>query len=271
MHAILFVVDRQKPPNHVGKLTGFPYGDLWEEYGEPWERLWDHGYDRDLIDRYFRMARRLGQTDLSLTKAQIRRTIAPLRLRPSAHKKLTEKLYYLAGHYYSPRFHKLAGDAPSDVRRMLKRVASTATKLENLMSKVTHAAWRQVGAARLNMHSERRGRPDISWPDLQDQIADLASSAQTIADEFPRAGRGTTEKVLLGRWLRQSAEALEEATGRTIQTKVSDSAGPNFRFEGADGAVFQSYCSIVDESIATKTLVQAVRSYERHGFAGPPS
>jgi len=264
-------VGRQKPPDHVGKLTGFPYGDLWEEYGEPWERLWDHGYDRDLIDRSFKMARKLGATDLHLTKAQIRRTIAPLGLRPSAHKMLAEKLFYLAGHYYSPRFHKFLGDAPSDVRRLLRQATSTATKLEALMSKVTPAVWRQVGAARLNMHSDRRGRSDVQWPNLQNEIADLARSAGTIADEFPRAGRGTSEKVLLGRWLRQSTEAIERATGRKIQTKVSDSAGPNFRFVGDDGLVFQSYCSTVDKSIATKTLVQAVRSYQRYGFAGPPS
>lgn len=259
---------RQKPPNHVGKLTSSPYGDLWEEYRDAWERLYDHGIDRDWIYRSFQRARQLGATDLCLTKAHITKTIAPLTLRPSAEKKLADKLYYLAGHYYSPRFHKLFGDAPSDVRRLLRRIASTAAKLDDLMSKVSHATWRQVGAARLSLHSQRRGRPDVQWSDVQNQIADLATSARIVADEFPTAGRGRSEKVLLGRWLRHSAEAIEEATGQKIRTQISDSAGANFRFEGLEGEAFQSYCRTVDPGLAMKTLVQAVRCYQRYGVTG---
>jgi hypothetical protein len=38
-------------------------------------------------------------------------------------------------------------DAPSDVQKLLKREVSTATKLDALMTKVTDATWRHVGAA----------------------------------------------------------------------------------------------------------------------------
>lgn len=267
---IIPYVAKQKPPNSVGHWTGFPYADLWEEFGESSERLWDHGCDRDRIDRHFRMAREFGGTDLVLTKAQIRRIIEPLELQSSTSTKLAETLFYLAGHYYSPRFHKLFGDAPADARRLLKRIAWTATKLERLMSQMTDATERQVRAARLSMHGKRRSRFELERSDLMDEIADFASLAAIIADELPQMGRGTTEKVLQGRWLRHSAEAIELATGRTITAKVGDSAGANYRFEGTEGAVFQAYCTTVDKGLFAATLVKSVRLYHRHGLAGLP-
>lgn len=259
---------KQKPPDSIGKLTGFPYKDSWEEFGEPWERLYDHGLERELIDRSFARARELGASELSLTKDEISEIIAPLMLSAEIHRRLVEQLYYLAGHYFSPRFHKLFGDTPSDVHRLMRRVASTAVKLNKLMSEVTPAVRRYVVGASWKLGKRRRTGPELEWAALQDQIIDLANSATTVAEEFPRFSRGKTVKVLQDRWLRQSAEAVEKATGHSIETKVSDSAGTNYRFERVEGAVFQAYCNAVDKQLVTKTLVQAVRAYQRQGSGG---
>ena len=268
---ILTIVPRQKPPSSTGKLTGFPYKDLWEEFGEPGERLYAHGLERELIDRSFKRARELGATDLRLTVDEVSDVIAPLGLSAPVQRQLAEQLYYLAGHYYSPRFHALFGDAPADVRSLTRRVASTAKKLDKLMSELTPAVQRYLGGARWKLGKQRRSSPKLQWSVLQDQIVDLSNSAMTVANEFPRFGRGNTVKVLQGRWLRQSAEAVEEATGRPIETRVSDSAGPNYRFQGVEGTSFQAYCNAVDKHLAPKTLVQAVRAYQKYGIGGPPS
>ena len=261
---------RQKPPESTGKLTGIPYGDLWEESGESWERLYDHGYDRDLIDRSFEKARQLGAEHLCLTVQGIELILTPLALSHHARAQLAEKLYYFAGHYYSPRFHKLFGDAPTDARRLLRQISTTAAKLDSLMSRATPSVWRQVGAARLRLHRQRRANADLEWSRLQDYVADLARSAKIIADEFPVAGRGMSERVLQARWLRHSVEAIQQACGRDIVTKVSDSAGANFRCEGTDGQVLETYCRAVDKGIASATIVQAVRAFQEHGIPGSP-
>lgn len=262
---------RQNPPNSIGKLTGFPYKDSWEEFGEPGDRLYTHGLERELIDRSFKRAGELGATDLSLTIAEVSAIITPLELSVPVHQRLAEQLYYLAGHYYSPRFHELSGDAPGDVLILTRRVASTAKKLDKLMSELTPAVQRYLGGARWKLGKRRRSSPELEWSVLQDQIVDLSNSAMTVANEFPRFGRGNSVKVLQGRWLRQSVEAVEKATGRPIETRVSDSAGPNYRFQGVEGAVFEAYCNAVDKHLVSKTLVQAVRAYQKHGIGGPLS
>jgi hypothetical protein len=261
-------VARQKPPKSAGKITGIPYGDLWEESGDAGERLYDHGYDRDLIDRNFKEARELGAIDLLLTKEQMKLIVAPLGLPREAQTRLAEKLYYFAGHYYSPRFHKLFGDAPAQARKLFQQIKSTATKLEKLMCRVTPALWRQAGAARLQLHEQRRADADLEWARLQDYVADLASSADTIAKEFPVPGRGTSEKVLRGRWLRSSADAVEQATGRKIRTKVLGSGAEHYRCEGVQGEVFETYCRSVDKGITSATIVHAVRALQAEEGAG---
>jgi site-specific DNA recombinase len=97
-------VTRQKPPNSTGKLTGFPYKDSWEIFGEPGDRLYTHGLERELIDRSFKRARELGATDLCLTMDEVSDILAPLELSAPVHQELAEQLYYLAGHYYSPGY-----------------------------------------------------------------------------------------------------------------------------------------------------------------------
>lgn len=262
---------KQKPPKSAGKLTGFPYSDLWEEFGEPWERLHIDGLSRELIRRAFERARKSGRKDLYLTKSELQRILKPLPLSAEARARLADKLYHLAGHYYSPRFHKMDGDTPAEVKELLSRIARLAEALDDRMARVTDAVWRNVGGARWALGKRRRASPDLDWSVLRNQIGDLASSTKTIADEFPQFGRGTTEKVLLGRWLRQSAEAIELATGTSIKSKVSDSAGRNYRFEGIEGEVLERYCRRVDKGLTAKTIVQAVRAYQRHGNSGMPS
>lgn len=254
---------KQKPPECKGKLTGIPYGDLWEESGDIRERLYDHGIDRALIDRAFDEARALGADHLLLTVEQMQAIIAPLGLAPEEQARLAERLYYLAGHYYSPRFHKLFGDSPAEARALLRRVASTAAKLDGLMSKATDSLWRQVSLVRLQQHKARRGDADLKFPKLQNYVADLATAARIVADEFPVPGRGMTEKVLLRRWLKYSAEALEEATGKKIRTKILGSGAGDHRCEGVEGEVFEAYCRTVDKGITSATIVQAVRAFAK--------
>jgi hypothetical protein len=183
-------VTKQKPPNSTGKLTGFPYKDLWEEFGEPGERLYTHGLERELIDRSFKRARELGATDLSLTKDEVSDIIAPLKLSAKARKLLAGQLYYLAGHYYSPRFHELFGDAPADVHKLTRRVASTARKLDKLMSELTPAVQRYLGGARWKLGKRRRASPELR----------CGSSPPATA----RISRRSSRAIACGSWIRPS-------------------------------------------------------------------
>jgi len=262
---------RQKPPNPKGEITGFPYDDCWEEFGPPEKPLYDHGIDRELIDRSFAKAHGLAPNEFSLTEVTVFQALSQLKLDPLEIRSLAKRLFCFAGHYYSPRFHKLFGDDPATSRRKLRSVAATAAKLDRLVSELTPPIQRHVDVARWSLRSERKSSPEIDWPTRRDYISELACSSKRVADEFPQFGRGSTQKVLLGRWLRQSAAAIEQATGRQIIAKTSDSAGKNFRFEGLEGATFKRYCKAVDRSVSTKAMVMAVRAYHDHGISGRPS
>lgn len=203
----------------------------------------------------------MGADHLSLEIEQMKAIVRPLGLAPEVQNKLAEKLFYLAGHYYSPRFHKLFGDSPAEARALLRRVASTAVKLDELMSKVTDSVWRQVSLVRLKQHKARRGDADLKFSELRNYVADLAIAAQIVADEFPVPGRGMSEKVLLRRWLRYGAEALEEATGKLIRTKVLGSGARDYLCDGVEGEVFETYCRTVDKGITSATIVQGIRAY----------
>lgn len=262
---------KQKPPDSTGKITGFPYKDLWEVFGELGDRLYNHGLDVDLIDRSFKKASELGAPDLNLTTDAISRILNPLNLAEDARDQLAKQLYYLAGHYYSPRFHELFGDAPADVPKLLRRIGFTVEKLNRLVSDLTPAVQRYLAGARWKLGERRRASPELQSSVLQDQIVDLGNAAMMVAEEFPKFGRGKTVKILEQRWLRQSAEAVERATGRPIETKVSGSAGPHYRFHGVEGGVFEAYCKAVDRHLVVKTLVNAVRAYHRDGLRVHPS
>lgn len=262
----------QKPRESAGRSSGFPYDDLWEELGPPGERLYDHGIDRDIIDRAFKKAKKLGALELVLTKKSVRETLSSLGLTVGTAAQLADRLYYLAGHFYSPRFHKLFGDDPVKARERLDSLAGTAAKLQRLTSEMTPSLQRQFDAVRLGLHAgQRAGTPFLSSSNLEDELADIEKAARTVSAEFPSLRRGSNPKVLQGRWLRQAAEAIENAAGVKIETKVSDAAGKNFRFIGAAGDAYSAYCRLVDRGIATKTMVEAVRAFRRHGIDGPPS
>jgi len=256
-------VAKQDPPKSTESLSGFPFHDLWEESAPPSERLYEHGLDRDIIDRAFERARQLGADELSLTKEQVRGILAPLKLSADSEDRLSEKLYYYAGHYYSPWFHKLFGDDPVSARRHLRSVAATAAKLQALTFEMSASVARQFNAIRLQIHSKRRGLPFMDWAELAKELADVEKAARTVAAELPVQKRGANPKTLQGRWLRHAAEAIEEAVGRRIETKTSDSAGKNFRFEGVEGETFEKYCRLVNKGLARKTLVAAVKDYHR--------
>lgn len=270
IRAIFKSVTAQGSSKSAAKSSGFPFDDLWEEAAPPAERLYDHGIDREIIDRNFKRAEELGADYLGLTKESVRKTISELNLEGDAEERLADRLYYLAGHYYSPKFHKLFGDDPTSARVHFKSVAATAAKLQKLVSAMSASMARQFNAVRLQAHSRRRGTPFMEWSELAKELADVETAAETVAAEIPVQKRGANPKVLQGRWLRHSAEAIELATGRKIQTKTSDSSGSNYRFEGVEGAVFEAYCKAVDECLAVKTLVRAVRAYQRCGIGGSP-
>jgi hypothetical protein len=259
---------KQKPPNSAGKLTGYPYKHSWEVFGESWEPLYLHGLEREQIRQSFARARKAGANDLYLTKKEVRKIIAPLKLSSRVNRELADKLYHYAGHYNSPRFHKLDGDAPAQVPKLLMKVVNAAVALDKAMGQLTPDVWRYVGGARWKLGKRRKASPELDWSALQNQITDLANSARMVAAEFPKFGRGTSEKALLGRWLRHSAAALELATGTQIQTKTSNSAGRHYRMEGVEGEVFQKYATRVDKGLAPKTIIMAVREYQQHGVAG---
>jgi len=261
---------RQKPPDPRGKLSGFPYHDCWEEFGPPEKPLYDHGIDRAVIDHAFAKARSLAPNEFRLTKATVFRALSQLELDPLEIRSLAKRLFCFAGHYYSPRFHKLFRDDPATSRRKFRSVAATAAKLDRLVSELTPSIQRHVDVARWSLRSERKSSPEIDWPTRRDYIFELARSSQDVADDFPQFGRGSTQRVLLGRWLRQSAAAIEEATGPEIITKTSDTAGKNFRFEGLEGAAFEGYCKAVDPSVPLETMVMAVRAYQKHKISGRP-
>jgi hypothetical protein len=244
---------------------------LWEESGEWWERLYVLGIDRDVIDRAFERAGQLGAHELCLTKEQVQAVIARLELSPDTEEELTDRLYYLAGHYYSPRFHKLFGDDPVSARRHLKSVAATAAKLQRLTSGMSASVMRNFNAVRLQIHARRRGLPFMEWSDVVKEIVDIEEAARTVEAEFPVQKRGTNPKVLQGRWLRHAAEAIEKATGATIETAANDSAGKNHRLLSPGGVALLAYCRTVDRRVAVKTIVEAVRTFHRVGIGRPPS
>jgi hypothetical protein len=264
-------VAKQEEPKSAIELGGFPFHDLWEEAAPSWERLYDHGIDREIIDQAFKKANKLGADELGLTKGRVRETLACLELGLELEERLADRLYYLAGHYYSPRFHKLFGDDPTSARRHLNSIAATAAKLRQLTSKMSASMMRQFGAVRLQAHARRIGTPFVDWSDLAQELEDIEMAAATVAAEIPIQKRGSNLKVLQGRWLRHTVEAIELATSEKISTKTRDAAGINYRLPGPEGKAFSAYCDVVDGKITPKTLVDAVRTFRRDGIGRPPS
>lgn len=239
---------QEEPPKTAIEPSGFPTHDLWEESGAAWERLYAHGLDRHIVDLNFKRARELGADRLSLTDEVIRRTLVTLQLAAEDEDWLTNKLFCLAGQYYSPRFHKLFEDDPRSAKSHFRSIAGTAAKLQKLISKLSFSMDRQFHAVRLQLHS-RRSIPRPAFLDrssLAAELADLEAAANTAAREIPVLSQGSNPRILQGRWLRHAAEAIERVTRRKIKTKSNDTAGKNYRLVGSDGEALRAYARAVE-------------------------
>lgn len=265
-------MERQKPPKSVGHISGFPYDSSWEEFVGPGGLFHLDGLSREIIDRNFERAAGLGATYLCFRKLEFEAILAPLQLGPGDTEQLVDTLYYLAGHYRAPQFRKLFKDSPPAVRERMSQISKASTKLASLLSQNSWSVERYLRGVRLKLAPERLGNEDLTLElkELRNQIADLGRAAETIAQEMPLLPQGTSVDVLLGRWLRQSAAAIENAAHRPIVTKESDSTGAEFRFEGVVGEVFRSYCVRVNKGLFPKTMVRAVREYHEYGIGGAP-
>ena len=198
------------------------------------------------------------------------RLLPPLELPCRRTVQLGHELYYLAGHYFAPSFRNEFGESPQHARRKLLKIKASAETLNQLLTGLSFGELRYLHGTRWTLKGERKGDREFDWYDLPNQLADLAKSAWTVATEMPQLRRGTNAQLLKGRWLRQSAHAIEQATGRDIETKTSDSAGRNYRLLGTDGAVFESYCfRVAKANVTTRTIVQAVREMHKDRDTGP--
>lgn len=254
----------QKPPDPLGLVTGLPYHSGWENFDRKREKLYLHGVDRDVVDRYFAHAQNAGAQHLIVNKDEIARILLPLDLSAAAAEDLSDKLYYLAGHYLIPPIQAHFGESPAQVRKNMRRLGRAAAEAAKLMAALGPTESRYLRGAKWALLAGLKGDPKFPLTDLQQQLMDLTMAANTVAGEMPQMGRGTTVQALLGDWLRESAEVFEAATGKDISTRTSDSAGINFRVIGVDGQVFETYCRRVAHGKApAKTIVRAIRELHK--------
>lgn len=261
---------KQKPPNSVGQTTHFPYSSYWEEFAEPWEPLYAHGTERIAIQRMFASALEGKAKYLWLGRREVLDILRPLALSGQARRKLADDLYYLAGHHIGAQVKKVTGDTPADVRKKLSQISNYAAKVEALMGEMSDGVQRYMRGTRLALGLEKRGSGSATWEEARECLLQLATCAETIAAEMPHLKPGTSMNVLRGRWLRQSAAAVENRLGARIGVWKCIRGKQIYSFRGLEAEVFEAYCRRVDGGITQSPIRQAVKDFHNFGMAGPP-
>lgn len=255
---------RQKPPKSEGKLTGFPYSHLWEEFGAIWESLDER---REIEGKYEALLAECEARDGTDLSAPSLVKIASIvdEFDPDAGKRdeLIGSLYRIAAAYWIPQLKRKLGRGAAATQKQLNQISRQAAKLADLLHQPDYDVEVLLDYVRLKAVDPAAKRL-LNFRALIEELQSLSASARVCAEEVPRMPRGTSTSILQVRLMEASTAAIGEAFHTNeIEVKQADSAGRRPRPGSKSAELLFAYLSLVEPAMTDTTKVRLFLGYSR--------
>lgn len=250
----------------------FPVEDYWEEARDTWEG--DLGEDRlgaDHAARFEIIAILLERGSLPaqakaaiVTKPQIEELVVRLGL--DEREQVVERLWAIAGRHLRPVHRKLLGSDLARTKQVLDAITLGISKLEALLEKLPPVTCQFLETSFERMPLRYRSNTSLDIDALERALRDLAHTTFFVAKRLERE-RKRPVNVLRRQTLKDVAETIEAATGRSIKTTWSKKGRANHTFRGAEGEVLRDFMRVVEPTATERSLVgllRDVRAATRH-------
>jgi hypothetical protein len=246
----------QLPPRPQGRISGFPYSILWEEFAQIWEAL---DQRRDPEAPYEALLAKAAPLKLCLatepSRAAIQETIQPLELLEADSERLAGKLYRIAAAYRTPQLKKALGLGATATKSHLAAVAAAAAKLATLLESTPLELEVVLGLVRKHVDSDS-DQPLFHFKDLINEATNLGAAASMVADEMPQMPRGTSANILQARLMEAATRAIGESAADCLEVLQADTAGRNPRPKSKSAHVLFAFLKLVEPSMTKTTMVR---------------
>lgn len=255
---------KQKPPESNGLITGFPYGNLWEEFDATRQTL---GEREGVVGSYEKLLAECRSKGRDVPASPCRSDIADLvdeaGADPARRDELIEKLYRIAAAYLIPSLKIELGRGAAGTQKRLEQIASRASKLAELLAEPDYDLEVLLDYVRLGSVNNNAGRL-FNFRQLIKELNELSESARLSAQEVPRMPRGSTFDILQARLMEAATAAIGDAFRHIeIEVKQSDSEGRNPRPASVTGELLFRYLDLVDPKMTDRTKVRLFLEFSR--------
>lgn len=258
----------QKKPESRGRHASFPAKAFWEELDERWESIGLDHLGSDHRGRFEVIAHRVRNLspDERLTKGDVpRQMIAALTgmLGLEDPEPLNDRLWEIAGRHLRPVHRTLLGSDPASTRKALLKASGLAYKLSEALD-LAPVAEQYLDEFNAALPADDVGKLDSRYQVDQavSRLAILAAKASNelikVANRPPLALRRQT--------LWDTVDAVERATGKTIQTRWSQGDRKFSEFRELEGKFVWIFMHILEPKASEAALandLKAIRAASR--------
>ena len=267
----------QLPPRPEGRISGFPYSLLWEEFAQIWEAL---DQRREPEREYEALLAEAVSLAVCLAKEPSRGAIGdlltPLELSPARLEELTAKLYRIGAAYRIPKLKNALGLGAAETKAHLKQVAGAAAKLAKLLERTSLEQEVVLGLLRRHVDPVAE-MPLFNFKAMVEEARCLAAAATMMADETPQMPRGTSGNILQARLMEAATRAIGGYAAEFLEVLQADTTGRNPRAKSTSAKVLFAYLNLVEPTMSNTTKVRLFtdhncgpKSVSLEELQGPP-
>lgn len=258
---------KQKPPKPAGKISGFPYSILWEEFGEIWDNLEPKN---DTVSRYEALITwRVEQGQVGRpfpSRDDISRIVSVLELKAPVSEELVERLYGIAAAYCLPRIKAKLGLGARATAKRLSKVSRLASQLVEVLVDTDTEIEIIMELVRCTVVDPGE-KPQFNLLNLTQELRSLASSSRVCASEIPNLPRGKSINVMQARLMQAATRVIGEASKIELEVKQFDGVGPCPRPGSASSEVLFKFLDLVDPAMTDATKVRLFRAYSKTWYS----
>ena len=252
-------MSKQKPPNSVGKKSGFPYEIFWEEFAPDWLSMDAKTHDRAEFKALKAKESSFGgELAAKVDFCRIYWLLGPLALTTRAQRELAIELYDLAIAYLLPALRDAHGVGPRQLGPKLRSLRLKARTMRLALDNIDLNEEVMLGLLRSVLDNPNDSHPVFHFRKLKGELSDLERAAELLEGEIPKWKRGTSVKVLRTRWVEAAHHRIYMRTFDVIEVRQADTFGRNPRPHGVTAEVLFDYLALVDGKMTNAAKVKEV-------------
>ncbi|WP_126177101.1 hypothetical protein [Tsuneonella rigui] len=257
-------MSRQKLPDSKGKVSGFAYSALWEEFGTILEPL---GAKPDVVRRYEDLLSALEKRGVAprtiLTRAAISELVHSMgpQIRARNADVLAVQLYTIAAAYRLVELKELAGIGAAATKKRVRQIAKAAGALSDLLPELDLQFEVFLGLVRQRA-VDQNSIPVFHLEQMATELRDLSVAASICASEIPSRSRGRSVDSLRARLMAAATSIIGDYCRQVeIEIKQSDTGGRNPRPGSSTGELLFRYLDLVEPQMGA---IEKERLFAEH-------